>query len=51
MKYCIECLQPDTRPNSKFTNKICPVCNYKKSLSKIDWDERFEILQKNNKAL
>lgn len=45
MKYCKECLQPDTRPNSYFTSNICPVCNYKKSLLKIDWDERFEILQ------
>ena len=32
MKYCIECLQPDTRPNSKFIKKICPVCNYKKTI-------------------
>lgn len=46
MKYCIECLQPDTRPNSKFTNKICPVCNYKKTLSKVNWEERFDILKK-----
>ncbi len=46
MKYCIECLQPDTRPNTKFTNKICPVCNYKKTLLKVNWEERFDILKR-----
>ena len=47
MKYCSTCLQPDTRPNTKFTNdQLCPACNYyKEESAKADWNERFEILQ------
>jgi N-acetyl sugar amidotransferase len=46
MKYCIRCVQPDTRPNSIFTKKgICPACNYFESLKDVDWDERFELLK------
>ena len=45
MKYCKTCLQPDTRPNTKFSEDgICPACNYYKELGKIDWQERHEIL-------
>tara|TARA_A100001035_G_scaffold272157_1_gene261110 strand:+ start:238 stop:1371 length:1134 start_codon:yes stop_codon:yes gene_type:complete len=51
MKYCLNCLQPDTRPNTFFTEKgICPACNYFNKLKNVDWDERFyqleEIIQK-----
>lgn len=47
MKYCKECLQPDTRPNTKFLRgSICPACNYFKKLQHVDWTERNEILQK-----
>lgn len=46
MKYCKNCLQPDTRPNTKFTTKgICPACNYHKTLKNVDWDERLKILK------
>jgi hypothetical protein len=46
MKYCKECLQPDTRPNTKFTSKgICPACDYFVRLKDVDWQERYEILQ------
>lgn len=46
MIYCKECLQPDTRPNIKFTETgICPACNYFKELVHVDWEERFDILQ------
>lgn len=46
MKYCSRCLQPDTRPNSKFTAEgICPACDYFERLSDVDWQERFEILE------
>lgn len=46
MKYCKLCIQPDTRPNSKFIrNTICPACNYFFKLKEVDWNERAEILQ------
>jgi N-acetyl sugar amidotransferase len=46
MKYCKRCLQPDTRPNSKFLpSGICPACDYFDRLKDVDWLERYEILQ------
>lgn len=46
MKYCTNCLQPDTRPNTVFTPEgICPACDYWGRLQEVDWQERFEILQ------
>ena len=45
MKFCKICLQPDTRPNTRFAkNQICPACNYFKKLKNVDWEERYEIL-------
>jgi len=45
MKYCKLCLQPDTRPNTVFTNEgLCPACHYYEESKKIDWQERYEIL-------
>ena len=45
MKYCKICLQPDTRPNTVFTeNQICPACVYHSELQHVDWQERYEIL-------
>lgn len=41
MKYCVRCLQPDTRPGICFDERsICPACNYHASLEQVDWDER-----------
>lgn len=46
MKYCPNCLQPDTRPNSRFTDAgICPACDYFERLQHVDWQERYEILE------
>lgn len=46
MKYCIKCLQPDTRPNTYFTEEgLCPACNYHNKLKNVDWNERFEQLK------
>jgi N-acetyl sugar amidotransferase len=46
MKYCKNCLQPDTRPNSKFTDVgICPACHYHQLVKHVDWRERYDILQ------
>lgn len=46
MKYCTQCLQPDTRPNTRFTEEgLCPACDYFGRLQHVDWQERFEIMQ------
>ena len=46
MKYCKNCLQPDTRPGTRFDkNGICPACNYFESLKNVDWEERKEELK------
>lgn len=46
MKYCTRCLQPDTRPNTQFTDAgLCPACDYFERLQFVDWHERYEILQ------
>jgi len=45
LKYCTYCLQPDTRPNTYFTEGICPACNYFHQLPGVDWDERMLILE------
>lgn len=46
MKYCFRCLQPDTRPNTRFTSEgICPACDYYERLKDVDWQERYEILE------
>lgn len=46
MIYCKKCLQPNTRPNTKFSNDgICPACNYAATLSDVDWDERHEEIK------
>lgn len=45
MKYCKSCLQPDTRPNTRFTDEgICPACHYFCLLKHVDWQERYNIL-------
>jgi N-acetyl sugar amidotransferase len=46
MKYCSRCLQPDTRPNTRFTaDGICPACDYFEKLQDVDWQERLDILE------
>ena len=46
MKYCKNCLQTDTRPNTKFDeNGICPACDYFATLKDVDWDERRRELE------
>jgi len=46
MKYCGICLQPDTRPNTYFSEEsICPACAYHKELQNVDWEERLQILE------
>jgi N-acetyl sugar amidotransferase len=46
VKYCVQCLQPDTRPNTVFTAAgLCPACHYYAQLQQVDWQERYEILE------
>lgn len=46
MKYCVSCLQPDTRPNIRFNVAgVCPACEYAATLRDVDWDERGTILR------
>jgi N-acetyl sugar amidotransferase len=46
MKYCLNCLQPDTRPSTEFLNGICPACNFVKNSQVWDWQVRTETLKK-----
>ena len=46
MIYCKTCLQPNTRPNSYFSEEgICPACVYSKQTENIDWEERLDLFQ------
>lgn len=47
IKFCKKCLQPDTRPNTKFSDEgICPACQYFDSLKDVDWSKRQEELKR-----
>lgn len=47
MRYCKNCLQPDTRPGIKFDeNGICYACKYEFSKKTIDWVQRETELRK-----
>lgn len=46
MRYCIKCLQPDTRPGTRFDKDgLCPACIYHASLAEADWGRRNIELQ------
>ena len=45
MRYCLRCLQPDTRPNTHFSSLgICPACDYAEATRQVDWQERIDLL-------
>jgi N-acetyl sugar amidotransferase len=45
MRYCLRCLQPDTRPNTRFSPAgICPACDYVEAIRQVDWQARIDIL-------
>lgn len=45
MKYCVRCLQVDTRPNTRFDEDgVCPACSYWGKLQDVDWDERRDLI-------
>jgi N-acetyl sugar amidotransferase len=47
MKYCINCLYPDTKPELNFNeNGICSACLFARQKDTIDWDSRKKELQK-----
>jgi len=46
VKYCTRCLQPDTRPGTRFDARgICPACVYHAELVHVDWDARGRELE------
>lgn len=47
MKFCKNCLQPDTRPATFFINELCPACRYSKRINNknYEWDIRIETLE------
>ena len=41
MKYCINCLNTDTRPNTKFSEDgLCPPCEIYLNAESVDWEKR-----------
>jgi N-acetyl sugar amidotransferase len=41
MRYCKQCVQPDTRPGILFDDEqVCSACRAKEELSKVDWNQR-----------
>ena len=47
MRYCNNCVMPDTRPGLVLDdNGICNACRWEESKSFIDWDNRHNELQK-----
>ncbi|PCK08109.1 MAG: LPS biosynthesis protein [Alteromonadaceae bacterium] len=45
MRYCIKCVQPDTRPQIEFDEHgVCPGCNYADTLKYVNWDKRKQEL-------
>ena len=45
MRYCQICLQPNTRPGTKFIDDKCPACNYILNSDGVDWDIRIASLK------
>jgi N-acetyl sugar amidotransferase len=45
MIYCEICLQPNSRPGTKFINGLCPVCDFHRNSKKTDWIDRVETLK------
>lgn len=46
MKYCNDCLQPDTRPGISFTDGVCPACTFMNNSQVWDWEARVSELKK-----
>ncbi len=47
MKYCINCVMPDTKPGVYLDDRgLCNACRSQELKSQIDWEERFRDLEK-----
>lgn len=46
MRYCLNCLQPDTRPNSEFKNGTCPACHFTTGKKSNSWNDRLKVTEK-----
>jgi len=47
MRYCINCVEPETNPGISFDEKgLCNVCQYYVNKPKVDWDKRMRELKK-----
>lgn len=47
MKYCTRCVMPSTRPGISFDEEgVCQACKVNEMKEKIEWDKRFEELEK-----
>ena len=47
MKYCKKCVMPDTRPGIEFDeNGVCAACINFESQKKVDWNDRWNQLEK-----
>ncbi len=46
LKYCTECLMPNTRPGITFENGVCVACTNFKKQSSVDWASRKKELEK-----
>jgi N-acetyl sugar amidotransferase len=45
MRYCTQCVQPDTRPQIVFDEQgVCPACRYAETLRYVDWEGRKQQL-------
>ena len=46
MKYCIRCVQPDTKPGVKLDeNGVCPACRHYEERKNVDWSSRWKELE------
>ena len=47
MKYCKNCVMPDTKPGVYLDDRgLCNACRSQELKSQIDWEERFKDLEK-----
>ncbi len=46
MKYCVKCVQPDTRPGIYFDQDgVCGACLWEEEKKNVDWHKRFDKLK------
>jgi N-acetyl sugar amidotransferase len=51
VRYCSDCLQPDSRPGTSFSNGKCPACSFKVNSQVWDWENRISILKQITREL